>query len=549
MGIIPNDRTRAASNATILLELIKTYQARPQKVFRFGHGTYYFNSIDFTQLDNNRAIEIYLKGVPQVEVDATNRNFYETKINTMQQDFMYDRRPNTAGATFWVQDMEFNSYDSILALQIPSGVCFGTERATGGYETNFHFNRVSIFGYDYGVKCPQYACGTSGGRTISLSCCHYGIYIGLASHLFNIENLNLGYNRVGVRLSHGSSQCKISNVHVATGYLGKDREDFDEYIVFHTKGNCLIDRVYYEDYERNALPERTIIFDYEGWAYGCGPLKITKTPIGKPGSKGGLWLRCRTYLGAGPEAGATNPTTIRLSDIGHYPRGAVIIEDCDGDYKFDPALFSFPNETEYKYLRGFNLNGKFLQQNGYIICPAEHAKVHFESAATSYSTTQTNTIIDGNNEYKTFNWHAYTDKYNNCVDFITFFERCDGRPNVVNIASTGNKCYDYLRLKGSIEFDTDISTQAYGVMGILECWWDSNSNPIYKFYPFKSFKNNVEALEKYFFDIQLDNFSSRNINNVHWYRLAVKKMNEDTNYWHYSNWSHTKLILDWEHYY
>ncbi len=317
--------SNAAYNTTTLQTLIETYP-RGEKTFYFKNGDYYFNPIDLTNISG--AITIKLLGQnDNIEYETSGIREFVT-VYTNQQDFIVDKRNTSPGYVVYVNNMSFRSYKGYN--QIPSGICFGV-LYDGKAEYNFHFYNVLIHGFDYGFYSPGFSCSESGGRNITLSSCHYGIYITKASHMFHIENLNLGYNRVGVRFGHGGTPCSIKNIHVANGYLGADKDNFSEFIAIHTKGNTVIDGLYQEAYESSAQPEKTIIFDFEGWAYGCGHMTIKNTPIAKPDGKGGKWLRMRGYLGAGPETGnnVLNLIDLRGSSLDHYPTGKVKLINCN----------------------------------------------------------------------------------------------------------------------------------------------------------------------------------------------------------------------------
>lgn len=324
-------------NTLQLQNAINTYP-KGQKKFYFKAGTYYFDPVDLNSI-NTDILDINLIG-ETTGSDEYSYNGTLVTIYTNKKDFLHVSKDNPPSCTFNVQDISFSAYDGYS--EIPSGVCFGcSTNTTSGNECNFHFYNVSIHGFDYGFISTAYSCGASGGRRISFDTCHYGIYIGAASHLFHIEDLDLTYNRVGVRLSHGGTPCLIRNVHVATGYLGADKDDFDEFIVIHTKGNTVIEGLYQEAYESTAQPYKTIVFDFEGWAFGCGHMIIKNVPIAKPDASGGKWLRCRGYLGAGPETGIENPNPIKGRCFGHYPEGKVELINCKADFfrhKLDDLL-------------------------------------------------------------------------------------------------------------------------------------------------------------------------------------------------------------------
>lgn len=386
---IKEGKDNADSNSEILSNLIAKYPKGERK-FYIKAGTYYFNRIDLDSIDSNY-IEANLIG------ETTNSDIYSyqgkpVQIYTNEQDFMHISKENPPESRFNIQNIYFRSYDGYS--KVPSGICFGCSTNTGGSECNFHFYNVGFHGYDYAFISKGYSCGHSGGQNISISTCHYGIYIDKASHLLHIDDLELVYNRVGVRLSHCGVDNHITNVHCATGYLGADKDDFDEFIIIHSKGNVTIDSLYYEDYENSAQPEKTIIFDFEGWSYGCGQMTIKNTNIGKPGARGGKWLRARGRLGAGTECGVENPTTISTKGglIGWYPTGLVKLENCGVERyvygnKLDSLLTLIDVDNQSNFIHGI-VTGYNIKNNKDKIMygkPCYASKVHIESEWASWA--------------------------------------------------------------------------------------------------------------------------------------------------------------------
>ena len=320
----------AEYNTDLLQRMIEAYP-KGQKKFFIKSGEYYFNSLDLNSINTNY-LEVNLIGEPIDE--STEYSYTKTKpviIRTNKQDFLHLSKEKPSESRFNVANIWFKSYDGYS--EIPTGVCLGCSTNTNGAECNFHLYNVEFHGYDYAVISKGYSCGASGGRRVGFSVCHYGIFIEAANHMFDLENVDILYCRVGIRLSHGGVRNTIRGVHVATGYLGADKDDFSEFIVIHTKGQTTVDSLYYEDYENTAQPEKTIIFDFEGWAYGCGHMTIKNTRIGKPGSRGGKWLRMRGYLGKGPEYGdGTTGSAISGRCFDHYPTGKVVLENCGQEY-------------------------------------------------------------------------------------------------------------------------------------------------------------------------------------------------------------------------
>lgn len=400
---IKEGKENAENNTEILYNLISE-NPKGQKKFYIEGGKYHFNPIDLNSIESNY-IEVNLIG------ETTNSDLYSyqgkaVQIYTNEQDFMHISKENPPESRFNIQNIYFRSYDGYS--KVPSGVCFGCSTNTGWSECNFHFYNCGFHGYDYAFISKGYSCGGSGGEHISISTCHYGIYIDKASHLFNINHLELVYNRVGVRLSHCGVDNSIKNVHCATGYLGADKDDFDEFIIIHSKGNCTIDSLYYEDYENTAQPEKTIIFDFEGWSYGCGHMTIKNTNIGKPGARGGKWLRARGVLGAGTECGIENPTIISTKGglIGWYPTGLVKLENCGVERyvygnKLDSLLTLIDVDNQPNFIHGI-ITGYNIKNNKDKIMygkPCYASKVHIESKWSTWNSIFAITPSESDSDY------------------------------------------------------------------------------------------------------------------------------------------------------
>lgn len=468
LGVKAGSMHYAAANTAILQGLIETYPTG-QRTFYLPAGTYHFDPIDLTGIRGT--ITVRMKG-QGYGLDTDWFSGLQTTVITNKQDFLYDKRTPSEGVTFYVDDMRFYSYQGYS--EIPTGVCFGAE-TNGGSEHNFHFHNVQIHGFDYGFRSPGYSCGGSGGKNISFSTCHYGIWINAASHLFYIENLELTYNRVGVRLCHGGGPCSIKNVHVATGYLGADREDFDEYIVFHTKGNTIIEKVYHEAYENGALPGRTILFDFEGWAYGCGPLIIKDTYIGAPGGKlGGKFLRARGYLGAGPETGAATVTEIpsSLGRLNHYPRGLVLLENC-GIETYDRsedeallALFDVIQHPTYHIANGIDLGRDIFSDSGVI---TKDWVVRGASYCNSVG-VRLDEVTCGDDTFKLHPWYGYKEPLHGLT--------------LHNMGDLGFLHKTYItQAKGYLEILEDATNESLNVVYGLAAKYKLDGETVVDFYP------------------------------------------------------------------
>ena len=470
-----NNNEIIENNTAILQSLIEQYP-KGQVTFYLSKGTYYFNPIDLTRITGD--IVIRLKG----ENDGMSTSWFKgisTTIKTNMQDFIYDKRNSSPGITFYVDDIKFYSFDGYG--KIPTGVCFGAEVNSGG-EYNFHFYNVLIHGFDYGFKSPGYSCAGSGGKNISLSTCHYGIYIKSASHLFQADCVELAYNRVGIRFGYGGSPCSISNIHVANGYLGADKDEFDRFIVIHTKGDVHISNIYNEAYESTAQPEKTTIIDYEGWAYGVGPVIVENTPISKPSGEGGLFFKGRTFIGAGTEEGVSNPNTIFSGNLGHYPDGCAKFINCRIGNNVDIAsIFDVPDQSP-----GYDIDNKLFYSDSKIINKNNIGKINSKWTYTSYNITS---ITVGDNIYNSYNMTNFDEVYKGFkVNELKAVKEFDSTANI--------------KLKGNIIIEDTLSDKLNVSIGFMHKYYiDNNIN--YKFYPVTTLKES-QGVCSFPFDFNID---------------------------------------------
>lgn len=434
LGIIKEKDTAEvmSNNASILENYIVKYNSKRYS-FYFPPGNFYFNPIHFLSAGKN-TLDIFIEGT---SAEFNSSNFKNTTtVYTKLQDFMYDQRYNNTGITFYVKNMNFISQGGYNF--IPTGVCFGTEINTGS-EYNFHFYSVLIHGFEYGFKSPGYSCGASGGENTSFSNCKYGVYITSASHLFSLKNSEFGYCANGIRFGFGGTPCEISNIHIAVGYLGSDKNEISEYKVIHCKGNVVIKNLYYEAYESTANPERTTIIDYEGWAYGVGPIYVYNTPIGKPSGKGGKFFKGRTYLGSGPEVNkATAPIKIDSWNKSYYPMGAAHFINCNlPSNKFDMLKAVFDIDDISKGF-GYTINGETFYNYGVAIGLNKSKK--FSSTMSRPLTTKNNGMLiayDYNNiNNRTFNNITFPNNPTMENEFL-FFIRYKGKI-IINKLSDNN---------------------------------------------------------------------------------------------------------------
>ena len=338
VGIKKNDSNAEEQNSFIMEKILVKYN-RKCKLY-FPGGEYFISNINFIREPiSNDSLEMHLYGEFAVANESSNGG-NRAKINTSNKDFICDRRglletPIVTGLSIFMNDLYIISTNILMSALggiPPRGVCFGQAVGTplAQQEVNFYFNNVGITGFDYGIYSPHWACGGSGGYNISFGMCHCGIYVGQAIHCFDADKISFNDCVLGMDTGWGGVNARIKNVHVSTGYLGCDKADYDEYIGILSRGNFTIDAVYYEPYNDNGYMDRCVLIKHEGYAYGIGPLYIKNTSIGYPGSGNrGVFLKSDCYLGFGPSRGVENATTITPWDEGHYPYGAVILENCN----------------------------------------------------------------------------------------------------------------------------------------------------------------------------------------------------------------------------
>ena len=461
LGVMEGNNAKIIENNTAILQSLIEQYPKGQMTFYLSKGTYYFNPIDLTNISGS--IIIRLKG----ENNGMSTSWFKgifTTIKTNMQDFIYDRRSDSPGITFYVDDIEFYSFDGYK--NIPTGVCFGAE-VNGGKEYNFHFYNVLIHGFDYGFKSPGYSCAGSGGKNITLSTCHYGIYIKSTSHLFQADCVNLTYNRVGIRFGYGGSPCSISNIHVANGYLGSDKDDFDRFIVIHTKGGTHISNIYQEAYEGNAQPEKTTIIDYEGWAYGTGAVIVENTPIAIPSGNGGLFFKGRTFLGAGTEEGVDNPIELYSGNLDYYPNGCVKFINCKIANNVDiSSIFDVPAQSP-----GYDINNKLFYKDSKIINKNNIGKVNSKLTYNLYNITS---VAEGEKTYNIYDNLNFDEPYNGFkVSELRAFKNFYSKTNI--------------KLKGNIIIEDTLSDTLDASIGFMHRYYiDNVAN--YKFYPVTTLK-------------------------------------------------------------
>lgn len=333
VGIRKNDSSAEEQNSFIMEKILVKYN-KVCKLY-FPGGEYFISNIHFTREPIPKEdILMNLYGEYASSSD-TSKGANKTKINTRNKDFICDRRPCLdtpiiRSLKLCMKDMTIQSTSYIENIP-PNGVCLGMPKEVAGSnnEINFNFENVSIIGFDFGVRSPVWSCGGSGGYNINFSNCHCGIYVGLAMHCFDAERISFNDCVLGVDTGWGGCNAKFKNIHISTGYLGVDRENYNEYVGILSRGNVTLDAIYYEPYNDNGFMDRCVVIKHEGYAYGIGPLYIKNTGINYPGSGNvGLFLKSNCYLGFGPSRGAESPIKLCSWDQGHFPDGVVVFENC-----------------------------------------------------------------------------------------------------------------------------------------------------------------------------------------------------------------------------
>lgn len=348
-----------ANNSKIVEDLIIRYKTEYDLFF--PSGEVWLGNINFINAPENFIPEISIIGEGN-----------KTKIFTDGDDLFFDKRKKSTGMFLEAKDITIRTKDFLVDGWIPKGVCFGSELNDGNggnninIEVNFRFDNVEIAGFEYGVYSPNYSCGGSGGNDVTFFMCKYGIYINDASHLFNITNVSLNYCANGINLGVGGSGNFIRNVHISTGYLGDDKDLFEEFIGIYTRGGLSIEGLYYEPYEQSAQSEKQILIDYEPFVntYGGKPLLLKDCNIGSPGwGSTGIFMRIGCYLRESPGRSSIDETEkdfieISPSNKSHYPGG--ILEWKESKIISKDAfksLITFRNKTEKLVFIGDAIKG------------------------------------------------------------------------------------------------------------------------------------------------------------------------------------------------
>lgn len=370
LGVRYGSTEYKASNSKIVEDLLIRYKTEYDLFF--PKGEVWLGNINFLNAPEDFLPEISIVGEGALQSKQTGL----TKIFTAGDDLFFDKRKKSTGISLNAKDIVFKTKEFLVNGWTPKGVCFGSELNDGSggtnvnIEVNFRFENVEIAGFEYGVYSPNYSCGGSGGDNVVFSMCKYGIYIRDASHLFNISNVSFNYCANGINLGVGGEGNYIKNVHIATGYLGEDKESYDEFVAIYTRGGLTIDGMYFEPYEVTAQSNKQIMIDYEPFVntYGGKPLKLINCNIGRPGwGSSGMFLRIGCYLAESPgrpyEKKESEFVKVSPADKGHYPGG--ILEWKESKYispKAFKELISFREKTEKLLFIGDSIKGNCIPE-------------------------------------------------------------------------------------------------------------------------------------------------------------------------------------------
>ena len=488
---VKTGQINATNNTSILQSLIEQYH-NGEKTFYLKSGEYYFNPIDMTTVDGDSS----LKFVGETE-GLTQDTIKGPIIITSGQDFIHDTRDSSPSLTIYVENMSFYSHKGFSS--IPTGVCFGAD-SSGGGEYNFHFHNVHIHGFDYGFKSPGYTCGGSGGKNIIFSECHYGIYIYSTSHCFNIEHINLNYNRVGIRLGFGGDYCKISNIHCALGYYPPDKDDFDRFIMIHCKGGVILDGLYYEAYGGpETQPEKQILIDYEGHG-GSKPVIVRDFPLGRMTPDGGeLILRASTYLSTGPEC-SENPTAIASCNRGYFGQGCVFFEHCSVGVDLSQYISIANDGKGY----GYQVNGKDYINNGLMMVYPPKDILYSKFIPTDIFSIET--ITKDPYIYDKYNMSYFSEPYKGFI-FNDLPDHGDKYKNVP------------LNFEGNIIIEEQLSTGVDVDLGVFFTYTAEDGTSGTRFYSMVHLDANTE-LRNHYFNFNIEDYGNYSIPT--WFQFASR---------------------------
>ena len=279
-GIKEKDKTNLSQNNTIFRELLLRFGAHDNikddrvGVIHFPQGKYFLNNIYFTNEDDATIginhFHIHLEGMQLEQNRIIGGNVI---INTLGGDFIVDKRNdrNSSGIVFYLNNLTIEGLEGgmLESERVKmNNICIG-RTTNNGNECNYRLYNTAIHCFKWGVLNPGYACDNSGGYNVDISCCVHGIWNEGTTHTFHLENANFNYCIWGIKVISGQP-CRLKNIHIATGYYGAEKDDYDTYYGI-TTGNAEIDGIYYECYENGNGSEKNVILNIEGIGQGDRP--------------------------------------------------------------------------------------------------------------------------------------------------------------------------------------------------------------------------------------------------------------------------------------
>ena len=297
-------------------------------VIYFPQGKYFLNNIYFTNEDDaiigNNIFCIHLEGMQLEQNRIIGGNVI---ICTLGGDFIVDKRDNSnsSGITFYLNNLVVQGLEGGLLESENTrvnNICIG-RTVNNGNEYNYHLYNTAIQCFKWGVLNPGYACDNSGGYNVDISFCVHGIWNEGVTHTFHLGNVNFNYCIWGIKVISGQP-CRLKNVHIATGYYGAEKNDYDTYYGI-TTANAEIDGIYYENYGGENGSEKNVILNIEGSGQGDRPCIVKNFNPGNivPNQVKEI-VRVRTYYGYDTPSRREFDSTVQpseLYDLSRYCHG------------------------------------------------------------------------------------------------------------------------------------------------------------------------------------------------------------------------------------
>ena len=333
-GIKEKDKTNLVANSTMFRELLLRFGAHDNieddrvGVIYFPQGKYFLNNIYFTNEDDTtiggNGLHVHLEGMQLEQNKIIGGNVI---INTLGGDFIVDKRDtrDSSGITFYLNNLTIQGLEGALlehANTKVNNICIG-RTVNNGVEYNYHLYNTSICCFKWGVLNPGYACNESGGYNVDISCCVHGIWNEGTTHTFHLENANFNACIWGIKVISGQP-CRLKNIHIATGYYGAEKDDYDTYYGI-TTANAEIDGIYYENYEVTNGSEKNVILNIEGSGQGDRPCIVKNfNPANIVPNQVKEIVRVRAYYGYNTPSRKEFDPSIQVSemyDLARYKHG------------------------------------------------------------------------------------------------------------------------------------------------------------------------------------------------------------------------------------